>query len=147
MRQRRVFLWLPVLLWMALIFIGSNQPSLPTQANGALDLLIKKSGHILEYAILGLLLWRACAGSLRTAASAAAAARNRRYRITPGLAAPLLALALGSLYAISDELHQRFVPTRSGNVHDVLLDTVAVTVAVVLAVLWQRYRSRSPRQS
>ncbi len=132
---------------MALIFMGSNQPSLPTQPNGTLDLLIKKSGHILEYAILGLLMWRACAGSLTAAASDVTVDGDRRLGLTLAMAAPLLAAALGSLYAVSDELHQHFVPPRSSNLQDVALDMAAVTVAVLLAEWCRRYRSRSPRQS
>ena len=41
----------------------------------------------------------------------------------------------GSLYAISDELHQYFVPGRSGEIKDVLLDSSGVITGVFLVWL------------
>ena len=65
MKQRLGALWLPVVLWMALIFMGSHQQGLPSPPSHILDVLIKKTGHILEYTVLGLLLLRAWRGTLR----------------------------------------------------------------------------------
>jgi len=139
--RRFLSLWLPVLLWMAVIFIGSNQQDLPVPESPAADLLIKKSGHALEYAILGLLLLRAVAGSHGAGMQTGTAFVGRASR--PATVAPaLLTVVIGGLYAASDELHQRFVPTRKGNLRDVLIDVSALTAAVLLAWLWQRYRSR-----
>lgn len=119
---RATALWLPVVLWMAFIFLMSNQSGLPTPKSSLLDLLIKKTAHVLEYGILGLLLYRGCTGSLRG----------------HGLLPLVIAVAIGVLYAFSDEYHQLFVPTRKGNARDVVIDTVAVILAVALAWQWQR---------
>ena len=48
------------------------------------------------------------------------------------------ALAAGIAYAISDEVHQHFVPGRVGSPVDVLIDSVGVAVGVLL---WRRYRA------
>ena len=48
-------------------------------------------------------------------------------------------LALGSLYAISDEVHQSFVPGRLGSPVDVAIDAIGVAAGVVL---WQSVRAR-----
>lgn len=114
---------------MAVIFVISNQQDLPAPDNGIADLLIKKTGHVLEYAILGLLLSRACHATM-----------NGR-QLTPALAA----IIIGGLYALSDEIHQVFVPTRSGTVHDILLDLAAVAAAVTLAWLWRRRSATADR--
>lgn len=53
----------------------------------------------------------------------------------------LLAVFIAGLYAISDELHQRFVPGRSGQVSDVLLDTAAACVGAV--VIWRLHRTET----
>lgn len=40
----------------------------------------------------------------------------------------ILALIIGSIYAISDEYHQSFVPTREGKIRDVIIDIAGMTV-------------------
>jgi len=102
-------LWLPVVAWAAVIFAFSSVPDLGTGLGGW-DLLLRKLAHAAEYAVLGLLLVRAV--------------RN-----------PPLAVALGVLYAISDEVHQMFVEGRQGSPLDVLIDGVGVTIGVLA---WQR---------
>ena len=81
--------------------------------------MLRKLAHLTEYAILGALLVRA-------------------------LARPGLAVLLGGLYAVSDEVHQHFVRGRHAAWYDVLLDTVGVTVGVLA---WRRLRARAMRAS
>mgnify|MGYP001948405098 CR=1 FL=1 len=47
----------------------------------------------------------------------------------------LLSIFLAFLYACSDEVHQLFVAGRSGQVSDVLLDTIGASVGVGLYYL------------
>jgi VanZ family protein len=105
--------WLPVLVWAALIFGFSSVPDLGTGLGGW-DLVLRKLAHTAEYAILGALLVRAT-----------------------GRAG--LALALGSAYAASDEIHQVFVAGRHGSPIDVAIDAVGVAVGIAL---WQSVRTR-----
>ena len=51
--------WAPPLLWMALIFYGSAQPTLPSLSDSMLDSLVKYGAHFVEYAVLALLWYRA----------------------------------------------------------------------------------------
>jgi VanZ family protein len=106
-------LWLPVLAWAALIFALSSIPDLGTGLGGW-DLALRKLAHAAEYAVLGALLVRAT-----------------------GRAG--LALVAGTLYAVSDELHQALVPGRLGSPVDVAIDALGVACGVVL---WQAVRSR-----
>jgi hypothetical protein len=99
--------WLPVVLWAAIIFTLSSIPDLGTGL-GTWDLVLRKIAHGAEFAVLGLLLLRA-------------------VRAEP------LALAAGVAYAVTDEIHQHFVPGRQGAVLDVLVDTAGVAVGVYLA--------------
>jgi len=99
------FRWLlAVLVWMLIIFWFSSQPQLPGFTDGLLDILFKKGGHLLAYGILWTLL-----------------------RL--GTGRPWLALVITVLYAISDELHQTFVPGRNGWWVDVGVDAVGVFLA------------------
>jgi len=112
---------------MALIFYLSAQPDLPHVPAPWLDVLVKKMGHAGEFALLFLLLFRAW-----------------RWMQTwmPALDVAWLSTAA---YAVSDELHQRFVPGRHGNVIDMLID-----VSGALLLWWllrRRGERRFPRQS
>ena len=48
---------------------------------------------------------------------------------------PALAWGIGTLYACTDEFHQLFVPGRSGQWSDVLLDSLGCAVGVLLCTL------------
>ena len=103
-------LWLPVVAWAGVIFALSSVPGLGTGLGGW-DLLLRKLAHAGEYALLGALLLRA-------------------------LRRDLPAFALGVAYAISDELHQHFVPGRRGAPLDVLIDAIGVGLGVLA---WRRF--------
>jgi len=77
---------------------------------------VRKSAHFLEYAIFGLLLFRAIRGDRG----------GWSWRWALG------AIVIAGLYAMTDEWHQSFVPTRTPSVWDVLIDTTGATVAQVL---------------
>ena len=104
-------LWAPVVVVAAIIFAFSSVPSLGTGL-GTWDLVLRKLAHLSEYAVLGALLQRA-------------------------LARPGLAVLIGGLYAATDEIHQHFVRGRHAAWSDVVIDTIGVTIGVVL---WKRSR-------
>jgi VanZ family protein len=104
--------WLPVLVWAGLIFTLSSIPDLGTGLGGW-DLVLRKLAHAAEYAVLGLLLLRA-------------------------LDHALASFALGVAYAITDEIHQAFVPGRLGSPVDVAIDAAGVAVGIAVALrLWR----------
>ena len=53
------------------------------------------------------------------------------------LGRPWLAILIGGIYATSDEFHQHFVRGRHAAWYDVVIDTVGVTIGVVV---WRRSR-------
>jgi VanZ family protein len=115
MINKIVRLWLPALAWCSLIFYLSSVPNLKTEF-GFGDLILRKMAHVIEYAVLFLLVRRAFCGSI-------AAGDSRR--------ATAYAIIFSVLYAVSDEYHQSFVPTRGPAVSDVLIDTAGVLIACV----------------
>jgi len=104
---RALSLWLPVVLWAAFIFALSSIPSL-SSGLGSWDLVLRKAAHATEYAILGALLLRA-------------------------LGRDALAFLAGVAYALSDELHQHFVPGRQAAPLDVAIDAIGVAAGIVLS--------------
>jgi VanZ family protein len=105
-RSRVVSLWLPVATWAALIFALSSVHSLDSGL-GTWDEVLRKLAHVTEYAVLGALIERATGR-------------------------PLTAFVLGLAYAGSDELHQHFVPGRTGDPRDLAIDALGVLVGIVL---------------
>lgn len=116
MTSARITVWLPVVLWAGLIFGLSSIPSLGTGLD-VWDHVLRKLGHFAEFAVLGALLYRATRS-------------------------PLLAAALASVYAVTDEIHQVFVPGRQGSPLDWLIDTGGAVTGVLL-LTWTTAR-RAP---
>lgn len=131
----RAFLkyWLPVLLWMVFIFIGSTDllsaehtsrfigpflrwlaPDISDATIASVQLIVRKCAHVMEYAMLSALLLRAL-----------------RQRL---LAARSVAFLLAALYAVFDEIHQSFVPTRTGSPWDVVTDIIGAILGLVIYV-------------
>lgn len=105
--------WLPALLTMGIIYWFSSQPSNVLPNFDWADTLIKKSGHIFEYAVLAF--W--CL-----------------YALGIGKNRGRLAWLLAILYSVTDEYHQSFVPGRFPSVLDVLLfDNFGALLGICLA--------------
>ena len=105
--------WLPMLMWMGVIFVVSSRQDSQIPSFGWWDLLVKKMLHIAAYALLMILAYWGC----------------RHWRE---------ALILTALYAVSDEWHQTFVPTRQGAFLDVLIDMVGALGAWAVYPIWCR---------
>ena len=117
-------LWAPVVVQMALIFGASSlSDPAPLMPSGVTD----KMGHFIGYAILSVLLLRAFAG-------------GHLRGVTWRTAA--LAVAAATLYGVSDEFHQRFVPGRTPDVLDVLADATGASVGALLAGAFRVVASR-----
>lgn len=101
-----VYYYLPVFLWMGLIFYLSSIPGLKSGASLPTEIVLRKTAHIFEYFILALLFWRIFYYHLGFSL----------------LKSGLLAFSSCIGYAISDEIHQFFIEERAGRFVDVLVD-------------------------
>ncbi len=141
-RWKKFFLWLALLGLSILIFgfSGQNAAESTDVSQGLLakifgcfpgfhglskeqqlelliqyDKPIRKTAHFLIYALLGFL----------------AACQSQLYDMY-GLRQTRVVVPATFLYACSDELHQRFVPGRSGQWSDVFLDTVGAVTGYLI---------------
>ncbi len=117
MTRARWLVWflLPVIVYMAVIFVGS---SIPGDAIDTPLTLHDKIIHTTEYAILGFLIARALG--------------VRRW---------WWAIVIGTLYGVSDEFHQTFTPHRSGNdLGDMSADLLGSTLGACAWFLLRRLR-------
>lgn len=140
--------WLPVLAWMLLIFIASADeesgyrgsrilapiirwfvPDISAPDLERVVLLARKGVHFVTYATLAALAYRA----LRLSPSPPTATR-----------AAWISWGLAVLYAVSDELHQSFVPSRVGSALDVAIDAAGAAFAVVCLPAVGFWQPRTP---
>ena len=92
---------------------------------GEIDHPVRKTAHAMEYAVLGLL--------------TAGAFIGRRTSILAGILVPW---CIASVYAVTDEIHQLFVPGRSGQVSDVMLDSAGVLAGLLILAAVRMLRRR-----
>lgn len=142
--NKKGILWVLVLGWMLVIFLFSAQTGeessdlsggitecvletfvrdfeqMPAeQRSGMMDAVsfaVRKLAHYTEYMILGFLLINLV----------------RTYKVVYGRAF-LISWCAGTLYAVSDEIHQVFSDGRSPRVLDVCIDSAGVLTGVLLA--------------
>jgi VanZ family protein len=137
--------WIAAILWLIIIAIESTAMlsahntgrilypilhflfGLDRMHFGYWHFYIRKSGHVVGYGTLSILLFRAWRVTLPVRANVKWTFRWANIAI------------LGTaLVASLDEWHQSFIPSRTGTVRDVLLDTCAGIAAQVLVLLWIR---------
>ena len=106
---------LPLAL-MATIFYFSAQPGI--DHNGWFVVLMRKFGHVTEYALLTAAWWWALRVAVR--------------RPLPW------AIGISLAYACTDEFHQTFVRGRDGTPRDIAIDAVGMAIAALVIVLRRR---------
>jgi VanZ family protein len=143
----RTFLkyWLPVFIWLGVIFAGSTDifsteqtsrylvpflrwldPQISLSAIATVHFALRKLGHLTEYAVLAALLWRALHN-----------ARNLRAKMATLFVGVWVAC---TIIAVSDEFHQSFVASRTASPYDVLIDVCGALIGILLCLMFSRRR-------
>ncbi|HEY2625145.1 MAG TPA: VanZ family protein [Candidatus Udaeobacter sp.] len=131
--------WLPVLIWLGLIFVGSTDvlsaeqtsrflvpflqwldPKISGATIATIQVVVRKLGHITEYAILAMLLWR----GLR---------HGTRLQAKMSILFSLAWLA-AAIFAVTDEFHQSFVPSRTASPIDVMIDICGAMIGLAICL-------------
>jgi VanZ family protein len=119
--RKQISKWLPALSIMLVIFFFSARPPSELPYFAWADPIVKKSGHLLGYAILAFFYWKALDFN------------EKKFRVS---------WLLTVLYAITDEFHQSFVPGRFSSVWDVLIfDNLGALIS-----LWLTNRFRKQKR-
>ena len=155
MTYKKVLSWAVVVFWMTVIFSLSSQvaeqsdklsvgitgiiaqvierafPMLDIEIS-SFNYIIRKNAHFFAYLVLGVLVINAL----------------RRSGIYSYKSVALTLIVCG-LYAISDEIHQLFVPGRDGQVKDVIIDSagsvVGVGVYMTIERIFKKRRGKQPQ--
>jgi hypothetical protein len=115
--------WALAIAWAGVIFWFSSKPG--SQIPGGYS----EIGHLGEYFVFGVLLY---------AALRVSGVRNRTA---------VVAVAIASLYGVTDEFHQHFVPMRTPDPADWALDTIGATVGATFLHLVMGLRNRATESS
>ena len=109
--KKFLYYWLPPVLWMSFIFLLSSRHRIGLSEVYMYNFIIFKSLHMIEYAALFFMLFRAI---------------NKTFTNVSKKNALMIAVVLAILYGISDEVHQTFVPTREGTIRDIGIDSIGI---------------------
>src|SRR5688572_7637842 len=139
MPRRRFLAYLPVLLWMALIFIASTDlgssrrtsriigpvvrwfyPEASDETIRAVQAVVRKSGHVTVYGVLAALTWIA----RRTSSGVRIDESTWSWREMWGI------VVFCAAYAVTDELHQGFVKSRQASPWDVGFDSLGAILGL-----------------
>ncbi|MFS8159259.1 MAG: VanZ family protein, partial [Candidatus Roizmanbacteria bacterium] len=98
--------FIPAIIWMILIFFLSSKQRVVASDDAMINFLIFKSFHLIEYGVLYFFMLVGTVGESK---------KTTTYHYKK-------AALLTIFYALSDEFHQTFVPTRQGHLQDVGID-------------------------
>ena len=148
-KRNRLWRYGPLVIWAILIFIGSGNvlsgsntsfvarivhwlfPGASVETLAFFHLLVRKIGHLGEYAVLAML----AAHALRTSSYELL----RRHWF-------LASLLVSVLYSLSDEFHQSFIPTRGASIYDCLIDSLGGLIGLAIVWLWHQTARRKRGQ-
>ena len=131
-----------VILWMVFIFVMSSFSSTESsnQSNfivniivsifnidnvNLVTLIVRKLAHFGEYFILGVLM------------SSALNTHSKNI---------FIGIALCFIYAITDEIHQLFIPGRSGQILDVCIDTLGSITSIIIFYIFKNIKNKIIRK-
>ena len=129
--MRFVRTWLPVIVWSAVILSASTDSFSSDESRGwlasvlgtglanALNIVFRKAGHVIVYAILGILVRRA----------------------DPRLA---VAISVALIVAITDETRQSMTLLRTGSPWDVILDGLSAWLGILVMTRMGMWRESRP---
>jgi VanZ family protein len=140
--------WLPLLLWLGVIFIGSTdlmsaehtsrfivpflrwlKPDISPENLASIHFIVRKGAHLSEYAVLALLL-------LRTAICMT----NRKRPIS------ILCLSVWVVcvfVAATDEFHQTFIRSRGASIRDMMIDSAGAIIGLIIGAIFGMSQARS----
>lgn len=150
-KKKRVYIgYLLVILWMGVIFYFSSRSGdiSAAQSNGFKEILkesvpgvysvvgtmvksgvkifsVRKLAHMFLYMILTVLLYIPTKGVFE------------KYRLSL-----IITTGVSMSYAVLDEIHQLFVPGRSGQIQDIIIDGIGVLVGVLLVMLFYTMKNK-----
>jgi VanZ family protein len=114
---KKIHYWLPPLIWMGVIFYFSSRQKISVADELVWNFIFFKTLHLLEYAFLFFLLFRAY---------------KNIFKFQEYIWWGRVSFVTTVIYACTDELHQLFIPTREGRIRDVIIDALGAVLSWIL---------------
>lgn len=161
-RKKRILPLIITILIMAFIFLQSALPADLSKEESNMIVLalieylhvdaenlsfaVRKGAHFTEYLVLGLSLFATVREYCpRSSRETERGLTETAPQIRGGqlLRTAMSAWVLGSLYAFTDEVHQAFVPGRSCEIRDMLIDSCGVAAGVLIMAAIRSRRTKT----
>lgn len=168
MKKSKLLYFIPVLLWMAVIFwFSANNGDNSSLQSGkvsymvasvvdkalnldmsdvermdfshSISFIVRKTAHFTEYFILGLLLYIAISMNFGAVMEMKDLKWKFGYILKMRYFFPVLIVFF---YAMTDEIHQYFVPDRCCSFKDVLIDTAGGFTGILIVIIIRYIRGR-----
>lgn len=143
-KKKHILRWTMLVLWMVFIFYMSSESGNESQEQSDLVLsilnflglewsdsiqnvasfIVRKAAHITEYLILYILIFRVV------------------ILYSDSRKAKIISLICMILYASTDEIHQLFVPGRSGMLRDVFIDSIGGIIGIGIISMYEYIRRK-----
>jgi VanZ family protein len=142
--------WLPVLIWLGVIFLGSTdlmsaehtsrfivpflrwlKPNISPDTLASIHFIFRKCAHVSEYAVLALLLLRG-----------ATFMTNLKWSMSILCVSVWVACVF---VAATDEFHQTFIRSRGASARDIMIDSAGAIVGLLIGAIFGIGRARSTR--
>jgi VanZ family protein len=114
---KKLFYIFPPLIWMGIIYYFSSRQKISVSADSTLNFIFFKTLHVIEYAVLYFLLFRAY---------------KNLFSLRKFTWWSLTAYVTTVLYAATDETHQLLVPGREGRLRDVIIDASGALISWII---------------
>lgn len=132
MKKPRLYSWLPVILWMGLIYYLSAQTGEDSSilssnltvriiaftrlgvSEDIFNSVLRTFAHFSLYFVLGILIINSL--------------QNYNYRLND----IFITIFIGVVYAVSDEIHQYFVPGRAAQIFDIMIDFIGILFGIIV---------------
>jgi hypothetical protein len=108
--------WLPVVVWAFMIFRFSSGTVPLASSIYWQDFAVKKSGHVILFGVLSVLIYR-----------------GLRMESVDRKRAAIFAVLLATFYGATDEYHQMFTEGRTSRVRDVFIDSLGSILVILVA--------------
>jgi VanZ family protein len=137
MKKKRIITLILIIAWMLLVYFLSNQVAEDSAnlSQGFLKTILKllnlkgetlfitehvirKLAHLALYTLGGILIYT----------------HVKTYNLEEN-SKVMISQIIGMTYAITDEIHQAFVPGRSGEVRDVLIDSLGIAIGMLIIAI------------
>jgi len=139
--SKKILTFILIILWMGLVFYFSSQASdVSSELSGGITRFILEKIGVLEgktieeQGIIETIVRKLAHYSIYTLGGILIMLHIDLYKISDKRKI-FLSWTLGTIYAITDEIHQLFVAGRSGEIRDVCIDTLGVITGICILML------------